>query len=102
MTGGGLAVLIILSAFGVILVAAGIADYRQGRYEWMRAVREGLTHARYMSAEEVQCMQDRINEIRESRESKDPALRLRVIALEKRVKTLEAQTATTADSPVSA
>ena len=45
MTGGGLAVLIILSAFGVILVAAGIADYRQGRYEWMRAVREGLTHA---------------------------------------------------------
>ena len=55
-----------------------------------------------MSAEEVQCMQDRINEIRESRESKDPALRLRVIALEKRVKTLEAQTATTADSPVSA
>lgn len=137
MTGGNLALVIILTAFALILIGAVIADYHNGRYEWIRAVREGLAHARHdidhfaedrkpaqwdsywlrgrtegaiyyrvyekehtrlvtklldsMSPQEVQGLQDGINEIRESRQSKDPALRRQVIGLEKRVVVLETE-----------
>jgi len=127
----------ILAAFAGLGVWAGISDYLNQRYEWIRAVREGLANARHdvdyfvddrqpghrasywlrsrkggayyyrvyekeyarlvealrktMTPEEIQEVKNRIVKIREIRNSKDPALRRRVISLEQRVVVLETE-----------